>query len=85
MAACVAQLPAEEADSLRARVIATRDPEELRVLRHSRSRLIILYDGTDIVIEYLWDDEHKSWEADGEPESHIFRHLQRLERWLVEV
>jgi hypothetical protein len=47
VAACVAQLPGEEADSLRARVIATRDPEELRALRHSRSRLIILYDGTD--------------------------------------
>jgi hypothetical protein len=47
VAACVAQLPQEEADALRARVIATRDPEELRALRHSRSRLIILYDGTD--------------------------------------
>ena len=47
VAACISQLPREEADALRSRVIATRDPEELRALRHSRSRLIILYDGTD--------------------------------------
>jgi hypothetical protein len=36
----------------------------------------------EAVIDYLYYDEQKSWQEDGEPESHIYHDLERLIDWL---
>jgi DNA-binding response OmpR family regulator len=35
------------------------------------------------IIEYLWDDEQKSYQEDGEPSSHIYHDLVRVNEWLA--
>jgi hypothetical protein len=34
------------------------------------------------VIQYLWHDEQKDWEADGRPNAHIFHDVARVAAWL---
>ncbi|HVB33752.1 MAG TPA: hypothetical protein VNJ52_05180 [Patescibacteria group bacterium] len=34
------------------------------------------------VLDYLWQDEYKSWKEDGKPDSHIFHDLCALDDWL---
>lgn len=36
------------------------------------------------LVEYLWRDEAKHWEASGRPAAHIFRHVERVSAWLGE-
>ena len=35
-----------------------------------------------MLIEYLWRDEQKNWEADGRPDAHIFHDVERVAAWL---
>ena len=37
------------------------------------------------IIEYLWRDEQKNWEADGRPKEHIFHDVHRVAVWLDET
>lgn len=37
------------------------------------------------VVDYLYADEQKDWEASERPDSHIFLDLKRLDDWLAEV
>lgn len=38
----------------------------------------------DTLIEYLWHDEQKNWDADGRPDAHIFRDVERVAAWLYD-
>jgi hypothetical protein len=37
------------------------------------------------IIEYLFSDEIRDWEAQGKPRNHIYTDLRRVDRWLDKV
>lgn len=37
------------------------------------------------IIEYLFWDEIRDWEAQGKPRNHIYTDLRRVDRWLDKV
>jgi len=37
------------------------------------------------IIEYLFSDEIRDWEAQGKPRNHIFTDVRRVDRWLDTV
>lgn len=39
-------------------------------------------DALDRLIDYVYDDEHKDWEASGKPEEHIFNYVDMLSAWV---
>lgn len=41
-------------------------------------------DSIDAILGYLWDDEQDDYEAEGEPEGHVFEHALRVSTWLDE-
>lgn len=49
-----------------------------------RRRIITaeVYDSLHALIEYLYRDEERHWEADGRPARHIFRDVRRVADWL---
>ena len=34
------------------------------------------------LVEYLYDDEERHWEADGRPARHVFHDIKRVAEWL---
>lgn len=37
------------------------------------------------IVDYMWDDEEKNWEACGKPDSHIFVSLKVVHNFLNQV
>jgi len=37
------------------------------------------------IINYLFWDEIRDWEAQGKPKNHIYKDLQRVDKWLGKV
>jgi hypothetical protein len=37
------------------------------------------------IIDYLFWDEIRDWEAEGKPRKHIFTDVRRVDRWLGEI
>lgn len=57
-------------------------PEELDEVLEPNRREEQTRAALEAVLDYLADDEGQDFEAAGEPENHIFRHLLTLRRWL---
>lgn len=37
------------------------------------------------IVEYLFWDEIRHWEARGRPRNHIYRDVRRIDKWLGEI
>jgi predicted component of type VI protein secretion system len=41
-----------------------------------------IIESLNAILEYNWSDEFSDYEAEGQPEGHVFEHLQRVSDWV---
>jgi hypothetical protein len=44
-----------------------------------------IFDAVDQLVNYLYDDEQKDWEAQDKPVNHLFNDVEIVSDWCVEM